>query len=169
MCRDGAQSGPSHFSPLNAPFLCPLHLSKAQIPSKSGQITRKAQYSRLLQNWHAPCNKQYISSFGGPGTGRPGEPLFYLQHRRFWGPRYRQAGHPPFIRSTPFGDPGTGRPGYPLFYSCSFTCTRQRPASSAPAHSPCRGRAATTVNNKPSLLCCTRQLTGLPCRLSCPC
>ncbi len=95
MCRDGAQSGPSHFSRLNAPFLCPLHLSKAQIPSKSGQITRKAQYSRLLQNWHAPCNKQYISSFGGPGTGRPGEPLFYLQHRRFWGPRYRQAGHPP--------------------------------------------------------------------------
>ncbi len=97
-------------------------------------------------------NPSFICStaaFGDLGTGRPG--------------------NPPFIRSTPFGDPGTGRPGYPLFYSCSFTCTRQRPASSAPAHSPCRGRAATTVSNKPSLLCCTRQLTGLPCRLSCPC
>lgn len=52
----GAALRPQAFPPSDAPILCPLHLAKAQIPSKTGQIPLKAQYSRALQNWHAPCN-----------------------------------------------------------------------------------------------------------------
>ncbi len=175
--------------PSPAPILCHLHLGKAQIPSNPRKTALKAQYFRAFQNWHAPCNRYCISSFGGLGTGRPGYPpllfatppvsgtsvqagrdsLFYSQHRPFWGPRYRQAGTPSFIRNIArFGDLGTGRPRHPLFYSCSLTCTRQRPASSAAAHVPLRGRAATTVSTSPSSLCCKRQPTGLPCRFNCP-
>ena len=100
-----AAKRPQTFQPFDAPILCPMHLSKAQIPRKNGQITLKTHNSRAFQNWHAPCNNPYISSFGGPGTGRPGEPLFYSQHRQFWGPRYRQAGPSPLYTQYPFRGP----------------------------------------------------------------
>jgi len=106
--------------PSPAPILCHLHLGKAQIPSNPRKTALKAQYFRAFQNWHAPCNSYCISSFGGLGTGRPGYPLFYSQHRPFRGPRYRQAGTPSFIRNIArFGDLGTGRPGLPLLFATS--------------------------------------------------
>ncbi|OUM24850.1 hypothetical protein B8W72_27205 [Pseudomonas putida] len=53
--RKGRKAAPAISAP-DAPILCPMHLAKAQIPSKPGLIPLKAQYSRALQNWHAPCN-----------------------------------------------------------------------------------------------------------------
>ena len=73
----------------------------------------------------------------------------------------------PQCASPPVWEPWYRQAGDSLFY-CSrrWISSRQRSSTSLPAHSPCSGRAATTVSNNPPSLKRVRQFTSLPLSLS---
>ncbi len=131
-------------------------------------------YTRLTPQCASP------SRFGDLGTGRPGIPSLHRAHAAmrepipFWGPWYRQAGDSLFTpgsrrnaRALLFWGPWYRQAGDSLFY-CSrrWISSRQRSSTSLPAHSPCSGRAATTVSNNPPSLNRVRQFTSLPLSFS---
>ncbi len=140
----------------------------------SSQIrnTMSAFFQKLARALQcSKCRNRNTPSFGVLGTGRPGNPSLHrdAQHSTrvavphpFWGPWYRQAGDSPSLQrgakhstsAAPprrFWGPWYRQAGDSLFYSSRrLSFSLQRPSSFSPLMSPCKGRAATTFNNKPS-------------------
>ena len=115
---------------------------------------------------HSPLDELGATGFGGLGTGRPGNPpLYSTRHTRHM-PRHSSLDE---HGATRFGDLGTGRPGNPPLYSGrSVSCTRQRPSTSLPRHSPLSGRGDTSTSNRSRPSRSMRQFTSPSGSFNCP-
>ncbi len=164
-----------------------IPFEKTRKPRISGLSAFKTGFLFLFMKTGTPpaitlsSESVHLPGFGDLGTGRPGIPLFTsgsyrirdepssfgaLDTGRSGVPSLHRA-HTAFATSLPFREPWYRQAGDSLFY-CSrrWISSRQRSSTSLPAHSPCRGRAATSVSNNPPSLKRTRQFTSLPPSLS---
>ena len=138
-------------APPSCAVLPPAPLRKnTKAPDSGALVIQKCFFLQYDGPGTPPAITRVLPSFGDLGTGRPRIPSLYrgqgarrAGHRCFWGAWYRQAGNS-------------------LFYSSRRrTCRRQRPSTSAPDHSPRKGRAATKLSNNPASAARTRQFTSL--------
>ena len=160
-------------APCNSPFSDSIHYPV------SGTLVQAGRGFPSLHRAHT-ANATSSSRFGVLGTGRPGIPSLHQVHAATREPsRFGALGtgrpgipslhraHAANARALPFWEPWYRQAGDSLFY-CSrrWISSRQRSSTSLPAHSPCNGRAATTVSNSPPSLKRVRQFTSLPLSLS---
>lgn len=91
----------------------PCRHEKARI---SGLSARLAGHFRDFEKTGTPPAITLIrTSFGDPGTGRPGIPFFTPGLTPHW------------RRAQRFGNPGTGRPGIPSLLTGSYRTSRRAP------------------------------------------
>ncbi len=107
---------PQSFLPSDAPMLCPMHLTKAQTPSKLGQIALKPRISGLCKTGTPPATANTCPVSGAlVQAGRVTPFLFavtplsgtsvqagraipsLIRCKPFWGPWYRQAEISPLL------------------------------------------------------------------------
>jgi len=99
------------------------------------------------ENWHGLCNSPSNSGFGGPGTGRPGNPRSYDRQADLQPPRLQKSR---MQDSVAHGRPGFRGPWYrqagesPLLFTGVLASSRRAPrgAHAEPRHPP---RRATTL------------------------